>query len=305
MPKIRTISFDPKLHRYNDEDKLPYLSVTTQVDKYKEPFDKEYWSKKKAQELGLTQGQVLANWDKITKDSHIKGNKIHERLEDSVNDSRLINTDYLYNVPDINYNDPRNLIGFEVTLEVLKETPLAKHYPKIFELLEFYINKGYRVYAEKRIYLFEYQVAGTIDLVLIKDKEFIIVDWKTNKDDLKFVSGYFKKVNGIKTDQWVDKKSYYLYPLDKVEECKGNGYSLQLSSYAWMLEQWGFKCIGLILCHIRETKEDVDIVKEKKVEFYKIRYMKAEVKSMFEHSFKYRNNSRSQGEMKFASKFSW
>lgn len=299
--QVRHISFNEKLHRYTDEHSNPYTPVTSHIDLYKEAFDEDYWAGRKAIELGITKQQVKDNWAKIRNDACDKGNTIHKRLETSIDDSslkpKLINP--IYN------DDCSKLEGYEISLDDLRKTPLALHYPKILKLLEFYINQGYKVYAEKRFYLADYLIAGTIDLVLIKGKSFIIVDWKTNKDDLHFTSGYYRKVNGIKTNQWVQKKEYYKYPLHKIEVCKGNGYTLQLSSYAWMMEQWGFVCIGLILCHIRELISEVNILKEKKVDIMKIDYIKKDVENMFNETKRKHLNGGSDNKMKFSSKYSW
>lgn len=298
---IRHISFNEKLHKYTDQFNNVYTPVTSQIELYKEPYDREYWSAKKAKELGISQQQVKDSWDSITKIACDKGNVIHKRLETSVENS--------YNfikVPNAIHNDDcSDLKGHEVSLEVLRKTPLALHYPKILKLLEFYIEKGWKVYAEKRFYLVEYLIAGTIDLVLIKDKDFIIVDWKTNKDELKFISGYYKKVNNIKTTEWVNKKKYFNFPLNRLEECKGNVYTLQLSSYAYMMEQWGFKCVGLILCHIKETVEQLNKLEEKKVDIMKIAYLKDSVAAMFKQTKIDREVTTTKKNMKFSSKFSW
>lgn len=299
--KIRHISFNEELHKYTDEDKLVYTPVTSQVELYKEPYDTEYWSAKKAKDLGLSQQQVKDNWKSITKIACDKGNVIHKRLETSVDDSCNI-----IKVPNaIRNDDCSDLTDYEVSIDILRQTPLALHYPKILKLLEFYIEKGYRAYSEKRFYLHEYLIAGTIDLVFIKDKDFVIVDWKTNKDELKFISGYYKKVNGFKTTTWVDKKTYYKFPLNRIEECKGNGYTLQLGSYAWMMEQWGFNCKGLVLCHIKETVAELNIVKEKEVNIIVIPYWKKDIERMFNHTKLGKNNKAEQKKMPFSAKYSW
>ncbi len=299
--QIKHISFNEKLHKYTDEYNQVYTPVTSHIDLYKDKFDEQYWSLIKAKELNLTQKEVLDNWAKIRNDACDKGNTIHKRLENSIDDSslkiKIKNT--------IHNNDCSQLEGYEVSLEELRKTPLALHYPKILKLLEFYFNKDYKAYAEKRFYLSDYLIAGTIDLVLIKGKNFVIIDWKTNKDDLHFTSGYYKKVNGIKTNIWVNKKSYYKYPLHKLEDCKGIGYTLQLSSYAWMMEQWGFTCIGLILCHIRETINEVNIQKEKRVDIVQIEYRNKDIEKMFNETKKNRLNKGDKGKMKFSSKFTW
>lgn len=239
----RTISFNESLHRYTDEYNKEYTSVTTFLKDYEIPFDSDYWSKKKAAESGLSQSAVLRNWEQITVEACEKGNRIHKNLEDSINESTGKTKLIPINVK-IDFNKP-------VDLDVLASSPLGLKYPKILFTLMHYVEQGFVIYAEKRIYWAEILIAGTIDCLLVKGKQFLILDWKTNKDDLVFKSGYFKKVNGIKTNQWVDKKEYFKKPINNLEHCKGNKYVLQLSMYAFLMELWGFQCIGLILFQIQ------------------------------------------------------
>lgn len=254
----RSIEFDPTIHQYTDEDKNIYTSVTTLIGKYHPKFDESYWAKFKAEQLGTTPEIIKENWKQIREFSQEKGTKEHNLLEDSINQATHKSVSNYHKNNIINLLTNLNIVITSTNLEVLKNTPLAKKYPKIYKYLEAKILDGWSLYAEKRVYWYEYLVAGTIDCLLIKGKTFIIVDWKTNKDHLKFKSGYYKKVNGIKTDIWVDKKEYFFKPIQHIEHCKGNIYTLQLSLYAYLLELWGFKCIDLILFHIMEDLEPID-----------------------------------------------
>lgn len=257
MEVKRTITFNESLHRYTDEFNLEYTSVTTLISKYYPKFDEDFWARKKAQELGLSVEIVKANWKQIRDFSCEKGTKEHKLLEDSINSSTInpnqpsisVNSSLL-KVATISLGDRKFT---NVDLDILKESDLAKKYLEIYKFLEGYILKGWTLYVEKRIYWAEYLVAGTIDCLLIKGKQFLIVDWKTNKDELKFKAGYYKKVNGIKTNTWVDKKEYFFSPISHIENCKGNIYTLQLSLYAYLMELWGYECIGLVLYHIRDN----------------------------------------------------
>ena len=67
--ELRQISFNEELHRYTDEYSSEYKSVTTVIHDYVPEFDKEYWSKYKAAQLGITQEEVLKSWNKINKKS--------------------------------------------------------------------------------------------------------------------------------------------------------------------------------------------------------------------------------------------
>lgn len=251
----RTITFNEAAHSYVDEFNLSYTSVTTLISKYYPKFDENYWAKKKANELGITPDMVKANWKQIRDFSCEKGTKEHKLLEDSILNSTIPKQ---YS-PDANLFKVATvtLAGRKFTnidLDILKESDLAKKYPEIYEYLKSKILEGYTLYVEKRIYWAEYLVAGTIDCLLIKGKTFIIVDWKTNKDELKFKAGYYKKVNGVKTETWVDKKEYFFKPISNIENCKGNVYTLQLSLYAYLMELWGYTCTGLVLYHIRDNQ---------------------------------------------------
>lgn len=244
------IIFNEKLHRYTNPEGFVYTSVTTLIGKYHPQFDENFWAKKKAKELGISESLVKLNWKNIRDAACDRGNQVHKELEDSINHSNGSSKFYFDSD-----NDFKNKVVIidHTNLDLLANTPLCKNYPEIFEYLASYIRLGWILFAEQRVYWKDFLVAGTIDCPLLNPftKEFIIVDWKTNKDELKFKSGYFKKVNGIKTDIWIDKKEYFFYPLNFLEHCKGNIYTLQLNTYAYILELWGYKCIGLVLFHIR------------------------------------------------------
>lgn len=249
MLEKRIISFDEASHTYKDEFKNPYISVTTLIKKCCPEFNTEFWSKYKADQLGTTATLIKASWKDISDKSIVKGNGEHKLLEDSINDANgKAKFDY-----DGSYKPTMGLGKIQINqtnIYVLQNSPLAKKYPKIYQFLKKHIEDGWTLYAERRVYLAEYLVAGTIDCLLVKGKLFMIVDWKTNKDKLMFKSGYFKKVGGVKTDIWIDKKEYMFKPLDRIEHCKGKIYTVQLSLYAKILELWGYKCVGLHLFHL-------------------------------------------------------
>lgn len=246
----KIITFNEELHSYTDEDNSVYTSVTTLIGEYTPKFDEKYWSNYKARESGVSQKEILDNWKQINKESLVKGNTEHKLLENSINDSIRPKKDHLL-ITALN-----RLTGHEFTnvnLDILAQSDLAKKYPTIFEFLRTKINQRWRLYVEKRTYSFDHLVAGTIDCLLVKGGQFMIVDWKTNKKELHFKSGYYKKVGGIESTQWIDKKEYMLGPLKHLEHCKGIIYTMQLSLYAYILELWGLECVGLVLYHIRDS----------------------------------------------------
>jgi ATP-dependent exoDNAse (exonuclease V) beta subunit len=194
--------------------------------------------------------QIKDHWNNITVHSQNKGNKTHKLLEDSINEANG-NASFEFERDKTRIGVGNGLIRITKTnLEVLSNTPLAKKYPKIYQFLKEKIEDGWTLYAEKRIYWFEFLIAGTIDCILMRGKEFMIVDWKTNKKKLEFRSGYYRKVRGLVTSEWVNKDERFYHPLNMIPFCKGHVYTLQLSLYAYLMELWGFKCIGLTLFHI-------------------------------------------------------
>jgi len=247
-PNKRTISFNEEFHRYTDEYNKVYTSVTTVIQNYYPKFDEEHWSKYTANKLGISQSAVKQNWKEGRDFACEKGTIEHKLLEDSINDSKKT-----WQSPHPTLFPKGFLKSNEVNYELLKQSPLGIKYPEILKKLKEFIDAGYKVYVEKRVYWADFLIAGTIDCLLVKDGKFWIIDWKTNKDELKFKSGYYKKVNGVKTNEWVDKKEYFFKPLNNLENCKGNIYTIQLSLYAYLLELWGLQCEGLLLYHIRDV----------------------------------------------------
>jgi len=279
------ITFDPILHKYKDNFNIVYTSVTQFIDKFKPKFDEDYWAGVKAAERGITKAEVLLEWQIGRDNACARGTITHEFLEDSINN--------LYDKVD---NDFNNLIKktqtdtykYKITNEKeLYFSPLRTKLPDVFYKLLNLIKAGYVLYAEVRVYSQKHRIAGTIDLLAVRGKEFIIVDWKTNKDDLKFESGYYKKEWGVvdgrrmkvKTNQWVRTNDYYDYPLNNVMQCKGYHYTLQLSLYAHLVELHGMKCMGLQLFHIVNNEYD-------RLKQYKIEYIKNDIVRVLDFHYK-------------------
>lgn len=259
MGQLRTIKFNEEFHRYTDEENKIYTSVTTVIGKYHDQFNEDEWAYKKSIDTsiynpyrGMSPTQIKAQWKETRDFSSDRGNKTHKLLEDSINESNG-KASFEFDKEKVRIGTGKGLVKITQTdLYILADTPLAKKFPKIYAFLRKYIEDGWTLYAEKRIYWFDYLIAGTIDCLLVKNKFFMIVDWKTNKKKLEFRSGYYKKHQGVVTTQWVDKLEWFYPPLNKVPFCKGHIYTLQLSLYAYLMELWGYKCIGLTLFHILE-----------------------------------------------------
>ena len=107
--------------------------------------------------------------------------------------------------------------------------------------LKRYITNGdFEIYPEVIIYSKELKLSGTIDLLIknLNNNKFIIMDWKTSKK--------------------IDRKSYKnkrgIHPASKkIEDTKFNHYSLQLSLYRYILEQfYGLEIDSHAILHLKD-----------------------------------------------------
>jgi hypothetical protein len=304
---MQDILFNEAEHRYYDANGRNYTSVTTIIEKYAPLFDKDFWSMftalknngfkvkpvpetksiycnnslnklsdlKKDSLFKLWQQEVLTKWEIITEEACIRGNNTHNDLEDSINISKGDNkgTTNSLILPHIEKQTIK-------TTHDLDKTNLKEKYPFVYKRLNGYLERNFSIFAEKRVFLEEYLVAGMIDVPLIKENYFAILDWKTNKDELHDTAGYYKKrkVAGvwIKTDEWVSTDDCLNYPLNNIPASKFHKYALQLSLYAYILECWGYKLLdkGLEIIHFPLNKEP---------KLIKIPYLKNEVIIMLNH----------------------
>lgn len=246
-------------HKYTDTSGSEYLSVTTLIGNYVEPFNEKYWAHRKAKEQGRSEKSIKAEWNRIKNEACSRGSETHEGIEHAIKSVSKFQDaiQYLNKVKtgrQITVADIPSFKAVPLDVEKFKEATENK-YPEIYRVFDFYTNKGYTIYSEIGVYLIDYLISGTIDILCVKKDNFVILDWKTNRDGLKFESGYYKKdkttIPNQLTDIWVPKNEVMLPPLSSLPECNGSHYSMQLSLYAYMTEYiLGIPCVGLGLCHI-------------------------------------------------------
>jgi ATP-dependent exoDNAse (exonuclease V) beta subunit len=153
------IVFDSDSHTYtNTETKDRYISTTTLLSRYKEPFDKEYHSLRVAKREGVPQEMVLEAWAAENKKSTDRGSHIHKLLENYVTVGEIQN-DYRWL-----YRSYDNVINTSV-------------------------DKFKTFSSEKLLYNHEYKLAGTADLIFDHGDFFTVGDFKTNKR-FSFTSPY-------------------------------------------------------------------------------------------------------------------
>lgn len=270
------IAFNEEEHRYwnvNDESKK-FISVTTLIEKFGQPFDRDFWSAYKAleklippdnwkvekksllntkrfdksildvyditeNEFNKTQQDILDAWDEENRKSCERGTRIHAQLENEF------------------YAGGKNV--------ELKKFGLGGKFECRRNYTE--LDLPYGVYPEYLISRTSddgiLNIAGQIDCLVKNGNEIVIIDHKTNKKlDLK---GGFNTVTKSSVKM--------LYPLNNLDDCNFNHYQLQLSTYAWMLQKINpnFVIKDLILNHYDHEGNNT---------LYHCDYLKTEVERM-------------------------
>ena len=250
--------FDEGPHKYTDSNGNEYVSVTTLIGNYCPKFDANYWAHKKAREQGVSEKEILKQWDKIKNEACDRGTNTHNGIENAIKDVSKFKEaiQYLQQVGGrcITVADIPNLIPTPLDVDKFKEATENK-YEEIYRVFQFYTERGYTIYSEIGVFDPELLISGTIDILCDRPTDFVILDWKTNRGGLQFESGYYKKdkttIPNQLTNEWVRKNDKMLPPLNHLPECNGSHYSMQLSIYARLTERILNKpCTGLGLCHI-------------------------------------------------------
>ena len=272
------VAFENESHTYwNVNSNEKYISVTTLIHRYAQEFDKEFWSAYKALEklipkdswaiekksllssqkfdkeiletydiseleFNKTQQDILDAWDEENRKSCERGTKIHEEIENSF------------------YEHPKDISLQKFGLGGKFEC--RKDYSELD--LEFGVYPEYLIYNESEDG--DLRIAGQVDLIVKDGNEITIIDHKTNKKiDLK--SGFNVAART---------SSKMKFPLNNLMDCNFYHYTLQLSTYAWMLQKINpnFVVKDLILNHYDHNGKNT---------LYHCEYLKEDVERMLQH----------------------
>lgn len=306
--KTTYLYFDEGPHKYTDSNGNEYISTTTIIGNYCPKFDAKYWARKKAKEQGVSEKEILRQWNKIKDEACERGNNTHNGIEDAIkNVSKFKEAiKYLEQTESgrcITVADIPSLLPTPLDIDKFKEATDNK-YSEIYRVFQFYLDKGYTIYSEIGVFDPMLLISGTIDILCYKPTDFVILDWKTNRDGLKFESGYYKKdkttIPNQLTNEWVRKNEKMLPPLNHLAECNGSHYTMQLSIYARLVERiLEIPCKGLGLCHIGspfilnsygqplrdKDGYHIDPNGEETVNWYRITYLRNEADAVFNDRF--------------------
>lgn len=325
--------FDEVEHRYYDSSGLVYTSMTTLLQRYEKPFNKDYWSvyswydkyqpshkvRPDDREMFIHWGPyqfslaearmmidrsinadkypaILMDWDRRAVKAQNFGTDTHNFIENEVNllyEKPIELEQEMYMPKVITYGNLALTYRTQVDQSMLDNSRMRIYLPDIYKLACDYVTSGYTLYAEVRMYDEEYRISGTCDLMAKRGNIFDLIDWKTNAKRPMFESGYYKRVwnadrsEKIDTNEWVKTDKRFKEPISHVQQCKGNGYNLQLSGYANLLERKGLNCDKLALVHIARNDVETPTLNDiTGTEIIWLPYMKSEIEVLFEHAAK-------------------
>ncbi|MAQ70519.1 MAG: hypothetical protein CMD23_05450 [Flavobacteriales bacterium] len=224
IDKHNLISLDEESHTYTLRgSNAIFTSVTQFISNFFEPFD-EYEIAKKLTKHPKYQGKniedILLDW----KQRRDRGTVVHKQIENFI-----INMKNQY---ETNTNETLDLKSKQ-GIQFLKESYYQKPDKKNTHL----------IFPEVKIISEKLKLAGTIDLLIYnKNKNQIsLVDWKTNKEIKTSENAYRHGIKGT--------------PAEKIYDCSFERYSLQLSMYKHLLENYYHISVnGLYIVHLKETE---------------------------------------------------
>lgn len=198
------LKFTAHNHKYTSEEDISWLSVTSLISNFKQPFDADKIAAKSAKSkkskwYGMTPEDIKAAWKAEALRATTLGTWYHNQRE-----------------ADICGLD--NMERHGATIPVFK--PLEK------EGIKFSPNQKLSngVYPEHMVYLKSAGICGQSDLVEVINGVVHITDYKTNKEI---------KVEGYTNWEGISQKMSP--PVSHLDDCHLNHYALQLSMYMFII----------------------------------------------------------------------
>ena len=225
------IAFNEEAHKYwSVEDGIFYSSVTGMISSYNKPYDSIMWSKYKTLQNEFPQYYKKVN--KLEREVRVDEARklmLPEELEQLDILSENLRTVWSQEAQDAIDWGHKVHKEKELQLLKLKEENIPVSFNHLIENIYFnvttdideFLSKGNFCFPEMLLYSKKFKISGQADLVLkTEDDFFFIIDYKTNKE-ITFNNRYQK----------------LLPPLDDLDSCKYNSYSIQLNSYAFLLKE--------------------------------------------------------------------
>jgi len=198
------LKFTAHDHKYRSEDDIDWLSVTSLISQFKQPFDADKIATKSAKSkkskwYGMTPEDIKAAWKAEALRATTLGTWYHNCRESDI-----------CGLEDMERHGSTVPVFKPIEIEGIKHSPEQK------------IKEG--VYPEHMVYLKSAGICGQSDLVEVIDGVVHITDYKTNKEI---------KVEGYTNWEGVTQKM--AQPVSHLDDCHLNHYALQLSMYLFII----------------------------------------------------------------------
>lgn len=268
------VCFNEKKHRqWVQNNNIPCISVTNLIGKYIHIFDSNFWSGAKALEAIMLpqhfkaikgnlysskkidskifeefnideslflakKADILKEWELKNKEDCDRGIALHKKREEQALDN-VIPT-----IPSLGIGGSMRCNTTNI-IEYGEEC----NYPEL--LLNYEDPDG------------KFVLSGRADSVIVQNADVSVLDYKTSETIKK--SSYYNRNSRKYTSM--------LFPLNHLMDCNFYHYVMQLSTYAWMIQQHDsrFNIKGLAIIHIdRNNKETI----------HDVPYLKKEVEDM-------------------------
>jgi hypothetical protein len=266
-----SVIFTAKNHLYQSLDpneNIDWLSVTKFVGKFKQPFDPITASVKSSKNprskwYGLKPEEIQEYWAKEGDRAVTDGSWYHDQRES-------------------------DLISFDTIQRQGRDIPIIKPIwdGDVKMAPNQKLTEG--IYPEHFVYLKSAGICGQSDKIEVIKDTVEIVDYKTNKE--------IKKASFV---NWEGKSQKMIGPCEHLDDCNFNHYSLQLSTYMYIILKHNprYKPGKMFLHHVIFEKEGEDkfgypIYKKdengepivKTVVPYEVPYLKNEVIAMINYT---------------------
>jgi hypothetical protein len=198
------LKFTAHNHKYVSEDKTDWLSVTSFIGNFKQPFEADKIAKKcstnkKSKWYGLTPEEIKEAWKAEANRATTLGTWYHNQREND-----------LCQISDMERHGVTVPVIKPIEKEGIKYSPEQK------------LKEG--IYPEHMVYLRSAGICGQSDLVEVVNGKVHITDYKTNKEI---------KVEGFTNWEGVTQKMSP--PVSHLDDCHLNHYALQLSMYMFII----------------------------------------------------------------------
>ena len=198
------LQFTPHNHKYTSADNKEWLSVTSLISNFKQPFDADKIAKKcstskKSKWYGMTPEEIKEAWKAEANRATTLGTWYHNCRESDI-----------CGLSDMERHGTTVPVFTPIEKEGIKYSPDQK------------LKDG--VYPEHMVYLRSAGICGQSDLVEVINGVVHITDYKTNKEI---------KLEGYTNWEGISQKMSG--PVSHLDDCHLNHYALQLSMYMFII----------------------------------------------------------------------